>query len=135
MQVDDRGELAAVWLVDGPGPEAVWPLALAGRYADNRSEWYFPKGTRVDAILRAAGLSDSDGNGHATNGRSQLEAQGLFDPLVEEVEKGGEGVDSDDSPRMQAVVRAVKAGPTSSSTVPHGTTCCSSATRGQAPSI
>ncbi len=47
MQVDDREQLAAVWLVDGPGPEALWPLD--GRYAEHRGERYFPKGTRVDA--------------------------------------------------------------------------------------
>lgn len=109
MQVDDREQLAAVWLVDGPGPEAVWPLNLGGRYSENRGEWYFPKGTRVDAILSAAGLGEFGGNGHDANGDAELGAEGLFDPLVEEVEEQGVEVDVEDSPRMQAVARAVKA--------------------------
>ncbi len=110
MQVDDREQLAAVWLVDGPGPEAAWPLSLDGRYAEHRGEWYFPKGTRVDAIVRAAGRR----RGQATtvtsaNGARGAGADGLFDPLVEEVDERGVEVDAEDSPRMQAVARAVKA--------------------------
>lgn len=109
MQVDDREQLAAVWLVDGPGPEAVWPLNLRGRYSEHRGEWYFPKGTRVDAIRSAAALGEFGGNRHDANGHTELGAEGLFDPLVEEVEEHGVEVDVEDSPRMQAVARAVKA--------------------------
>ena len=109
VQVDDREQLAAVWLVDGPGPEAIWPLILDGRYAEHRGEWYFPKGTRVDAIIRAAGVDDVSGNGHHANGHSDDGAEGLFDPLVEELDERGVDVDTEDSPRMQAVARAVKA--------------------------
>lgn len=110
MQVDDRDQLAAVWLVDGPGPEALWPLTLDGRYAEHRGEWYFPKGTRVDAILRAAGIEESGGDGNvATNGHAAAAADGLFDPLVEEVEEHGVEIEADDSPRVQAVARAVQA--------------------------
>jgi hypothetical protein len=105
MQVDDREQLAAVWLVDGPGPEAAWPLSLGGRYAGHRGEWFFPKGTRVDAILRAAGLTEHSGNGHGGNDATD----GLFDPLIEEIEQRGVEVEADDSPRVQAVARAVKA--------------------------
>jgi very-short-patch-repair endonuclease len=110
MQVDDRDQLAAVWLVDGPGPAALWPLTLGGRYAEHRGEWYFPKGTRVDAILRAAGADESRGDGDAaTNGHAAAGVEGLFDPLVEEVEEHGVEVEADDSPRVQAVARAVQA--------------------------
>lgn len=56
MDVDDRPQLAQIWLVDGPGADATWPLELGGRYAAKRGEWYFPKGTSVAAILR---LSDA----------------------------------------------------------------------------
>jgi very-short-patch-repair endonuclease len=109
VQVDDREQLAAVWLVDGPGPEVLWPLSLGGCYAEHRGEWYFPKGTRVDTILNAAGAPEADDDGHDADGRSELESQGLFDPLVEEVEEHGVEVDAEDSPRTQAVARAVKA--------------------------
>jgi hypothetical protein len=34
MRVDDSAHLSQVWLIDGPGPEAVWPLALSGRYVE-----------------------------------------------------------------------------------------------------
>ena len=44
-----------------------------------------------------------------TQRRSELADEGLFDPLVEEVEEHGVEVDDEDSPRMQAVARAVKA--------------------------
>jgi len=106
MQVDDRDQLAAVWLVDGPGPEAVWPPSLGGRYAAERGEWYFPKGTGVDAILRASGIDHGD---KSTNGHSETADEGLFDPLIEQVEEHGVEAEADDSPRMQAVARAVKA--------------------------
>lgn len=109
MQVDDREQFAAVWLVDGPGPEAVWPLNLGGRYSERRGEWYFPKGTRVDEIRSSAGLDDFGGDRHETNGRIERGAEGHFDPLVEEVDERGVDVDVEDSPRMQAVARAVKA--------------------------
>jgi hypothetical protein len=109
VQVDDREQLAAVWLVDGPGPEVIWPVSLGGRYAEHRGEWYFPKGTRVDAILNAAGLGEAGVNGHDANGHADIAADGLFDPLVEEVEEHGVEVDAEDSPRMRAVARAVKA--------------------------
>src|SRR5947207_1581890 len=111
MQVDDRQQLTAVWLLDGPGPEAAWPLTLGGRYAELRDEWYFPKGTRVDSILQAAGVDDSrDDTDAATNGHTAAPAaEGLFDPLVDEVEEHGVEVEADDSPRMQAVARAVQA--------------------------
>jgi len=109
VQVDDREQLAAVWLVAGPGPEALWPLSLGGRYAEHRGEWYFRKGTRVDAILNAAGVGETSSNGQEANGHSELEAEGLFDPLVDEVEEHGVQVHVEDSPRMQAVARAVKA--------------------------
>lgn len=102
MHVDDRSEPAAVWLVNGPGPEAGWPLALGGRYAASRGEWYFPKGTSSAAILNAAAA----GNGHSTNGHAE---DGLFDPLVEELDAREAEIDTADSPRTQRVAAAVKA--------------------------
>jgi hypothetical protein len=109
VQVDDREQLAAVWLVGGPGPEAIWPVSLDGRYAEHRSEWYFPKGTGVDAIIGAAGVDDASANGQQANGHSDDGAEALFDPLVEELEAREVDVDTEDSPRMQAVASAVKA--------------------------
>src|SRR5690349_5244245 len=106
VQVDDREHLTAVWLVDGPGVEAAWPLSLGGRYAEHRGEWYFPKGTGVDSIARAAGVAQA---GHSGNGNAMPDADGVFDPLVEEVEEHGVVVDVEDSPRTQAVARAVRA--------------------------
>lgn len=110
VQVDDRPQLEAVWLVGGPGPEATWPRTLGGKYAASRGEWYFSKRTTTAAILAAAGQgvsSDSDdaanGSDHGPDGRS-----GLFDPLVEEIEEHGVEVDAADSARVQAVTRAVK---------------------------
>jgi very-short-patch-repair endonuclease len=84
-------------------------LSLGGRFAEHRGEWYFPKGTRVDVILRAARVVETSGNGHDADGHSEIETEGLFDPLVEEVEEHGVEVDVEDSPRRQAVARAVKA--------------------------
>lgn len=124
MQVDDREELAAVWLVGGPGPEAVWPLSLGGRYAEHRREWYFPKGTRADAIFRAAGLDASAANGDngagGTSAAGALTADdehgaesasgspdGLPDPLADEVDAQADGAE-DDSPRVLEVERAVR---------------------------
>lgn len=101
MEIDNRDQLSAVWLVDGPGPEAVWPLGLGGRYAENRGEWYFPKGTSAGTILNAARANDASGSGDSESG--------LFDPLVEEVDEHGVQADEADSPRMQIVARAVKA--------------------------
>jgi hypothetical protein len=45
------------------------------------------------------------GDGHGGNGISELGAEGLFDPLVEEVDEHGVEVDAEDSPRMQAVAK------------------------------
>lgn len=109
MQVDDREQLAAIWLVDGPGPEAVWPLKLGGRFSEARGEWYLPKGTPVAAILSGAGLHGSGGIDHDGDSHAELAAEGLFDPLVEEVDERGVEVDIKDSPRVQAVAQAVKA--------------------------
>src|SRR2546421_9618442 len=106
MQVDDRPQLTKVWLVNGPGPDAVWPLSLDGRYAAKRGEWYFPKRTTPSDILRAAGGATSDGSGVAsfdaaaeaevlageTNGQHEYHAADagadgeLFDPLIEELD-------------------------------------------------
>jgi hypothetical protein len=135
VQVDDREQLTAVWLVDGPGPEVAWPLSLDGRYAAHRGEWYFPKGTGVDAIVRAAAAAQVERNGRSGNGYAISSADGVFDPLVEEIDEQGVEVDVEDSPRAQAVARAVNAGPTSSSTDPRATTSCSSVTKEQARSI
>lgn len=102
MRVDDRPHLSQVWLIDGPGPEALWPLALDGRFANTRAQWYFPKGTAAQAILNAAaGSNVRPANGHTEDG--------LFDPLVEEVEEHGVRVDANDSSRKQKVTAAVKA--------------------------
>jgi hypothetical protein len=101
VEIDNRAHLTAVWLVDGPGPEAVWPFGLGGRYAENRGEWYFPKGTSRGAILTAGGTNDKTGNGDRESG--------LFDPLVEEVDEHSVQDHEADSPRLQAVTRAVKA--------------------------
>ena len=101
MQVDDRSQLTAVWLLGGPGPEAAWPLALAGRYSSNRREWYFPKGTSAAEIFAAAQSNGQHANGHGESG--------LSDPLVDEVDEQGVEVQETDPARMQAVARAVKA--------------------------
>ena len=103
MKVDDREHLAAIWLLDGPGPEAEWPRRLGGRFAEDRREWYFPKHTRVDDILGAAGSDEPRGNGR----EAALAAEGVFDPLVDEVDHSEVDAPADD-PRLQAVSRAVK---------------------------
>jgi hypothetical protein len=103
VQVDDREQLAAVWLVEGPGRDAALPLRVGGRFAEERGEWYFPKGTRVDEILSAAGVEQ----GLQPQG-PVADEEGMFDPLVERIEDQDVAVD-EDSPRLQAVTRAVKA--------------------------
>ena len=101
MQVDDRPQLTAVWLLGGPGPEAAWPLALSGRYSNNRREWYFPKGTSAEQILAAARSNGQHANGNAESG--------WLDPIVDEFDERGVEVHETDPARMQAVARAVKA--------------------------
>ena len=101
MRVDHRPHHSHVWLVDGPGPEAVWPLTLDGRFARTRGEWYFPKGTSTEAILNASGASGPSANGQGEDG--------VFDPLIEEVDEHGVEISAEDSPRKQKVVAAVKA--------------------------
>src|SRR3712207_1538705 len=61
VQVDDRSHLLQVWLIGGPGPEALWPIALDGRYSTSRGEWFFPKSISTEAIAAAA---DANGNGN-----------------------------------------------------------------------
>ncbi|HEX7298873.1 MAG TPA: AAA domain-containing protein [Solirubrobacteraceae bacterium] len=132
MQVDDRPQLAKVWLVNGPGPDAVWPLSLGGRYAAKRGEWYFPRGTASAVILRAAGGATSDRSDVASfdaaaeaailaDETSGLHSYGaaplkgddgddeLFDPLIEELDTDQAIGQEPESPRLRAVTRAVKA--------------------------
>ena len=103
MQVDDRSHPAHVWLINGPGPEAVWPLRLGGRFVAERGEWAFPGGTSPEAIRHAAaageGAPDPTTNGHQDDG--------LFDPTIEQTEADVEP-DTTESPRLQAVRRAVR---------------------------
>jgi very-short-patch-repair endonuclease len=59
---------------------------------------------------RAVRADNSSGDGDiATNGHAATGTEGRFDPLVKEVEEHGVEASADDSPRMQAVVRAVQA--------------------------
>ncbi len=125
MQVDNRPNLTRVWLIDGPGPEAAWPLVLNGHYGASRGEWYFPKGTSARTILSAAG----DANGRSANGEPEA---GLFDPLIDEIDEHGVEVHAEDSPRIQAVKRAVKAWTDQLTTARRATISCSSVTCGLA---
>ena len=104
MHVDDRPDLDRVSLTDGPGPEALWPLALGGRYVEQRREWAFPKGTDASTILAAAGADwrrTSEGDHLAAGDR------GEYDPLIAEVDAGTDDP-GDGSARGRLVARAVR---------------------------
>jgi hypothetical protein len=60
----------------------------------------------VDAIVRAAGAAQVERNGRAGNGFEASGADGVFDPLVEQLEEHVVEAGVEDS--SQAVARAVK---------------------------